>query len=65
MYGESPTLANSINGKVRHFSDGPEQQIRDEAMRPIVERRDSVSTPNRGVIQRRSSGATSTMPEGL
>jgi salicylate hydroxylase len=35
-----------INGKLWHFADGPEQQARDEAMRPEVEGRTFHSSPN-------------------
>lgn len=38
--------ASLINGKLWHFADGPEQQARDNAMRPEVEGRHFISSPN-------------------
>lgn len=38
--------ASAINGKLWHFADGPEQQARDEAMRPEVEGRSFSESPN-------------------
>ncbi|KAK5271662.1 hypothetical protein LTR96_003488 [Exophiala xenobiotica] len=38
--------ASLINGKLWHFADGPLQQARDEAMRPEVEGREFVTSPN-------------------
>jgi salicylate hydroxylase len=38
--------ASLLNGKLWHFADGPLQQARDEAMRPEVEGREFVSSPN-------------------
>ena len=38
--------ASLINGKLWHFPDGPEQQARDEAMRPEVEGRSFLRSPN-------------------
>lgn len=38
--------ASLINGKLWHFADGPEQQARDKAMRPEVEGRHFISSPN-------------------
>ena len=38
--------ASLINGKLWHFADGPLQRARDEAMRPEVEGRQFMSSPN-------------------
>ncbi|KIW16953.1 hypothetical protein PV08_04144 [Exophiala spinifera] len=38
--------ASLINGKLWHFPDGPLQQARDEGMRPEVEGREYVTSPN-------------------
>ncbi|KAH0527335.1 hypothetical protein TsFJ059_002347 [Trichoderma semiorbis] len=38
--------ASLVNGKLWHFEDGPEQQARDEAMRPEVEGRHFIQSPN-------------------
>lgn len=38
--------ASLIHGKIWHFPDGPLQQARDEAMKPEVEGRQFVSSPN-------------------
>ena len=38
--------ASAINGKLWHFADGPEQKARDEAMRPEVEGRCFLESPN-------------------
>lgn len=38
--------ASLINGKLWHFADGPLQRARDEAMRPEVEGKQFVSSPN-------------------
>lgn len=38
--------ASLINGKLWHFADGPFQQARDEAMRPEVEGRQFMRSPN-------------------
>lgn len=38
--------ASLINGKLWHFADGPEQEARDEAMRPEVEGRHYIESPN-------------------
>jgi salicylate hydroxylase len=38
--------ASAINGKIWHFADGPEQQARDEAMRPEVDGRYFSESPN-------------------
>ena len=38
--------ASLVNGKLWHFADGPMQRARDEAMRPEVEGRQFVSSPN-------------------
>jgi salicylate hydroxylase len=38
--------ASLINGKIWHFEDGPEQEARDEAMRPEVEGRHFMQSPN-------------------
>jgi salicylate hydroxylase len=38
--------ASAINGKLWHFADGPEQEARDAAMRPEVEGRPFLESPN-------------------
>jgi len=38
--------ASLVNGKLWHFADGPEQQARDAAMKPEVEDRHFVESPN-------------------
>jgi salicylate hydroxylase len=38
--------ASLINGKLWHFTDGPEQEARDAAMRPEVEGRPFLESPN-------------------
>lgn len=38
--------ASLLNGKLWHFADGPEQEARDAGMRPEVEGRQYVSSPN-------------------
>lgn len=38
--------ASLVNGKLWHFADGPLQEARDEGMRPEVEGRDIVTSPN-------------------
>lgn len=38
--------ASLVNGKIWHFEDGPEQQARDAAMRPEVEGRHFIESPN-------------------
>ncbi len=38
--------ASAINGKLWHFADGPEQEARDEAMRPEVDGRHFSESPN-------------------
>lgn len=38
--------ASLLNGKLWHFPDGPLQQARDEAMRPEVEARPFLESPN-------------------
>jgi salicylate hydroxylase len=38
--------ASAINGKLWHFKDGPEQEARDTAMRPEVEGRPFLESPN-------------------
>ncbi|EXJ57166.1 salicylate hydroxylase [Cladophialophora yegresii CBS 114405] len=38
--------ASLINGKLWHFADGPVQRARDEAMRPEVEGKQFVTSPN-------------------
>ena len=38
--------ASFLNGKLWHFQDGPEQEARDLAMRPEVEGRHFLSSPN-------------------
>ena len=38
--------ASQLNGKLWHFADGPEQQARDAAMRPEVDGRQFISSPN-------------------
>jgi salicylate hydroxylase len=38
--------ASLINGRLWHFADGPLQRARDEAMRPEVEGKQFVSSPN-------------------
>jgi salicylate hydroxylase len=38
--------ASLINGKLWHFADGPEQEARDKAMRPEVEGRPFLESPN-------------------
>ena len=38
--------ASLLNGKIWHFADGPEQAARDEAMRPEVEGRQFLHSPN-------------------
>lgn len=38
--------ASLINGTLWHFADGPEQKARDKAMRPEVEGRHFISSPN-------------------
>jgi salicylate hydroxylase len=38
--------ASLLNGKLWHFADGPIQKARDEAMRPEVEGRHFISSPN-------------------
>ena len=38
--------ASFLNGKLWHFSDGPEQQARDAGMRPEVEGRHFMRSPN-------------------
>ena len=38
--------ASLVNGKLWHFHDGPEQEARDIAMRPEVEGRHFIESPN-------------------
>ena len=38
--------ASQVNGTLWHFADGPEQKARDEAMRPEVEGRQFIRSPN-------------------
>ncbi|KAF1983592.1 FAD/NAD(P)-binding domain-containing protein [Aulographum hederae CBS 113979] len=38
--------ASLINGRIWHYADGPEQRARDEGMRPEVEGRQFVESPN-------------------
>jgi salicylate hydroxylase len=38
--------ASLVNGKLWHFPDGPEQEARDAAMRPEVEGRHFIESPN-------------------
>lgn len=38
--------ASLLNGKLWHFADGPEQKARDAAMRPEVEGRHFIESPN-------------------
>ncbi|KAL7919622.1 hypothetical protein ACQKWADRAFT_315556 [Trichoderma austrokoningii] len=38
--------ASLVNGKIWHFEDGPEQEARDEAMKPEVEGRHFIQSPN-------------------
>jgi len=38
--------ASLVNGKLWHFADGPEQQARDQAMRPEVEGKHFLVSPN-------------------
>lgn len=38
--------ASLINGTIWHYADGPEQRARDEAMRPEVEGRHFIESPN-------------------
>ncbi|KAF2140958.1 uncharacterized protein K452DRAFT_359381 [Aplosporella prunicola CBS 121167] len=38
--------ASAVNSKLWHFADGPEQKARDEAMRPEVEGRHFLQSPN-------------------
>ena len=38
--------ASLLNGKIWHYADGPEQAARDEAMRPEVEGRHFLHSPN-------------------
>lgn len=38
--------ASLVNGKIWHYADGPEQRARDDAMRPEVEGRHFVESPN-------------------
>ena len=38
--------ASMLNGKLWHYADGPIQKARDEAMRPEVEGRHFISSPN-------------------
>jgi len=38
--------ASLINGKLWHFADGPEQEARDAAMRPEVEGKPFLESPN-------------------
>lgn len=38
--------ASLLNGKLWHFADGPVQRARDEAMRPEVEGKQYISSPN-------------------
>lgn len=39
--------ASLVNGTVLHYDDGPEQEARDAAMRPEVEGRHFIESPNR------------------
>lgn len=38
--------ASLMNGKLLHFPDGPLQRARDEGMRPEVERKPFIESPN-------------------
>jgi salicylate hydroxylase len=38
--------ASLVNGLLWHFDDGPEQEARDEAMRPEVEGKQFAESPN-------------------